>query len=303
MLLISLVLAQTAPPIVNGSTTRDFPQVGALAAHAGGWFSFCSGTLIQSQWVLTAAHCNEAAEEYVQHGYPVSFVWGHDLRTSSGVDGYVRIDEILVHPDYDPQRMEFDVGLLHLKEPATDLDPMPVNREAMDDSWIDRDLDFVGWGVTSDNANNGGIKRTARIPVYDIRSSSVFLAYDNQRNLCSGDSGGAGLEPQENGRHEIAGVNSFVFAVQNGSSGCVGGGSGSTRVDTALEWIEGHVPLDELGFEVAGLDSAYVDTGDPVMPSENGVQPLGCGTGGGAAGWSFIALAWLWRRPRGRESG
>ena len=159
----------------------------------------------------------------------------------------------------------------------------------------------MGWGVTRDDANNGGVKRTARIPVYDTRGNSVFLAYDSEGNLCNGDSGGAGLEPQEDGSHEIAGVNSFVFAVQSGGSSCVGGGSGSTRVDAALEWIEGHVPLDELGFEVAGMDSAYVDTGDPLGPAENNVQSAGCDTGAGAAGCGILAIALLGWRPRQRD--
>ena len=41
-LLAASALAQEAPPIVNGSTTRDFEAVGALTAvYQGNYFFFC----------------------------------------------------------------------------------------------------------------------------------------------------------------------------------------------------------------------------------------------------------------------
>ena len=40
------------PPIVNGSITLDFVQVGAIMAYSEqyGGMSFCSGTLIDEMW-------------------------------------------------------------------------------------------------------------------------------------------------------------------------------------------------------------------------------------------------------------
>ena len=76
--LMGLVSAGEAPPIVGGTTTNDYEAVGQLFAYSDqqGGFGFCSATLIHSQYVLTAAHCikGDAAESFVQQGFDIYFV-------------------------------------------------------------------------------------------------------------------------------------------------------------------------------------------------------------------------------------
>ena len=62
MLLMFVGLAFATPPIVNGEETDEWPSVGMLAACQGqNCGVFCSATLIHEEWILTAAHCAEAA--------------------------------------------------------------------------------------------------------------------------------------------------------------------------------------------------------------------------------------------------
>ena len=40
----------------------------------------------------------------------------------------------------------------------------------------------------------------------------------------------------------VAGVSSFVFGVQSDETACLGGGSGSTRIDGNRDWIDEYLP-------------------------------------------------------------
>lgn len=309
--LASLALAQEAPPIVNGQRTSDFAQVGALLAYDGqSGGVFCSGTLIHRKWVVTAAHCLAAdggVAYYERYGYDVYFLIGDNAYSQTGIDELVLVTDYMQHPDYNSQRLSHDIGLLEL-ETEVDLEPIPLNTHAPSNGWIGRDLDYVGWGVTTDNGNDSGIKRTARIGYYDADEQFIY-GYDDTFNLCSGDSGGASLYEGDDGGYEIVGVNSFVYPVQSQSTSCVGGGSGATRIDTHVEWIGEHVPLEENEPTNNDPEDTGItfndDTGDtpsrPLDDGNDGGIKGGCSSTSGGAGGLALALLGLLALGRRRR--
>lgn len=248
-LLTTLVFASepssepSPPPIVNGSITLDFVQVGAIMAFSEdyGGMSFCSGTLIDEMWVATAAHCIEAVEEYAGYGMEIYFLLGHSLYSEDGVEYYDTVAGWEMHPEYSgtSSMITSDIGLLELTVGITEVEPVPLNQEVPTELWVGEYLDYVGWGVTSDSSEDSGRKRTTAIPFNSVDETFIY-SYDPETNLCSGDSGGAALRWTEEG-YTLVGVNSFVFSVQ-GSQPCEGGASGAVRIDAYYDWIRQYVP-------------------------------------------------------------
>jgi len=258
MLALPVAIAWTPPPpIVNGSETDDYPAVGALVLEEDGYMygSYCSGTLVDRNWVITAAHCVEALNEDYSR-YETYFVIGGNLLQGE-IDEYALVVDAIEFPSWNETTMAGDIGLLELGGSGIrDTTPMPVNADNVTNSWEGDDMRLVGFGITSDNNNHSGdIKRTADVPVWGYDSAFIYT-FDQAdgQNACSGDSGGAGLEILGGNSFELAGIISFGWAPHGGQP-CTDGALAMTRVDRYLYWIEDYVDLEADADTDADADS------------------------------------------------
>jgi chymotrypsin-like protease len=95
--------------IVGGENAnpKDFPWMAAIGEvnDIGEVSSYCAGTLVGPQWLLTAAHCRVLKGDYAVLGRA-------DLKTNAG--SVVAIVDTIVHPDYCPRNLDRDLALLKL---------------------------------------------------------------------------------------------------------------------------------------------------------------------------------------------
>ena len=205
--------------IVNGEDAdiEDFPFQVALRTRDS-QFQFCGGTLINSRYVLTAAHCvfGSSADE-------IEILAGSaDLNTGGE---RINVQAVRSHPEFG-ETIDYDVAILRLE--GSHLYPR-VYLQAPDQPDYSTPGDTataIGWGQTGtgrDGQDTDILQRTT-LPLIDndtcgkvagFFSGSVTVrvicagAERLGRGVCFGDSGGPLLVPYEESWMEV-GVSSFL---------------------------------------------------------------------------------------------
>ncbi|XP_063377293.1 mite allergen Der p 3-like [Cydia fagiglandana] len=210
------------------------PYMAALFLENEQW---CGATIIDDQFVLTAAHClvNDNSEDW-------KILVGSDQLNSEGV--FIEVEKILCHEKYDFTKEDHDICLLKLKENIpfgcfwnVETIPLPENNRLI---YGDELASVTGWGQTEHEYHVSNELRQALVPivaneccrrVHPNVTDDMICAGDKHQNFCLGDAGGPLVIRNRRNTEIIIGV-----ASQDAGSCSIYPGV-YTRVASYIPWI------------------------------------------------------------------
>lgn len=253
----------------------------------------CGGTLIDSQHVLTVAHCVKAFIDSTQYALKVRLgEWDTQKTTEFLPHEDYLVERVLIHPKFNPNNLWNDIALLKLDRPVNfkpNIDSVCL--PTPDEVFEGHQCVTTGWGK---NAYKGGhysnilkevslpiisnydcqkrLRRTRLGPRFRLHDGFMCAGGEEGRDSCKGDGGGPLVCYRQDGTYTLVGIVSWgIDCGQPGHPGVY------INVQKYLEWITEMTGNDVKNYwspasSYPASSSLPISDAQPAKPSATGTQ-------------------------------
>uniref|UniRef100_A0A8B9H028 trypsin n=1 Tax=Astyanax mexicanus TaxID=7994 RepID=A0A8B9H028_ASTMX len=178
--------------IVGGYECTPYSQPWQVSLNVG--YHFCGGSLVNENWVVSAAHCYKSRIE-VRLGE-------HNIQVTEGTEQNIPSSKVIRHPSYDSWTIDNDIMLIKLSTPArlnSNVQPVALPKSC---AAAGTRCTVSGWGNTMSSTADRNKLQCLEIPIIADKdcdnsypgmiTDSMFCAgyLEGGKDSCQGDSGG-----------------------------------------------------------------------------------------------------------------